>query len=327
MTSISLYIIFVCIKSDYQYDIIIFFIKWLMITVLIESLIGVSQSFFTFPVFTNIVNDFNINALFVNNRNYLSYIFPSLSPEVTQGSGTFSHFNGLGGLLSLTFPIFFGYWFCNKKRLLRIILLSITFLGLITTYSRGALVGVLFAFIFFFLFLSKFSKRKKIFFSLFLFFMFLVLLNHDIENYYMSTENFTIRKETWEIIWNYAINNPFNLIFGYGIFFFRDNILGFGGLPKDIHSGQLEILVELGIVGLFLFCKFYFQVISQSFKYRDNILIISISCGLLSFFIHQLFDNSVFGYLGILMICLFGVLKFLMQGNSEEILNWWTDKN
>ena len=327
LTAISLYTIFVYQKFDYKYEIIYFFIKWLMIAVMIESLIGISQSFFSFPVFGNIVNDFDINALFVSNRNYLSYIFPSISPQVTHGSGTFSHFNGLGGLLSLTFPIFFGYWYSNKTKILRIIPLLITLLGLITTYSRGALFGVLFAFSFFFLILSELTKTKKLIIILFLTILIVVFLSNDIEKYYMSTENLTIRKETWEIVWNYSINAPFNLIFGYGIFFFRDNILGIGGLPKDIHSGQLEILVELGIVGFILFCKFYFQIILQTLRYRNNIIILSISAGLISFFIHQIVENSFFGYLGILMVCLMGILKALMKKDNEKIFKWWFGTN
>ena len=123
-----------------------------------------------------------------------------------------------------------------------------------------------------------------------------------------------MRKEIWRIVWNYAINNPLNLIFGYGIFFFRDNILGFGGIPKDIHSGQLEILVELGIFGIILFSKFFIQSIFQVIKNRENILKLSILGGLISFFIHQLFDNSIFGYLGIFN----GLLIWNIKKSNEK---------
>ena len=159
LTSISLYILIIFSKIDYQYEIIVFFLKWLMIAVVLESLIGISQSLFSFPVFPNV-----LDTLFKYDRNYFAFIFSSISPLVTQGSGTFGHFNGLGGLLSLTFPIFFGYWYCNKKNLIRIILLSITFLGLITTYSRGALIGTLVTFSFFSFFYLVFLKGEKLFF-------------------------------------------------------------------------------------------------------------------------------------------------------------------
>ena len=318
LTSISIYAIFLFSKNENGQDVIIFFFRYLIFAVIIESLIGISQSFFSFPIFPHI-----LNTLFTNNRNYFAYIFPSLSAQVTQGSGTFEHFNGLGGLLSLTFPIFFGFWYSNKRKILRTMLLIITFLGLVTTYSRGALIGVLLTFLIFFFFFSTLTIKKKFIISIFIIILLVVFLSNDIENYYLSTGNFAIRKEIWEIVFDYAINNPLNLIFGYGIFFFRDNILGFGGLPKDIHSGQLEILVELGIVGIIIFCKFFFQVISQALKYRDNILTLSIAGGLLSFFFHQLFDNSILGYLGILMIALLGILKFVLNNDDEEIMNWW----
>ena len=320
LTSVSLYIFFISIKSEFQNAIISFFLKWLMIAVVLESLIGISQSFFSFPIFPNI-----LGTLYTYSRNYLAYIFPSLSPQVTQGSGTFEHFNGLGGLLSLTFPIFFGFWYSNKKKILRIILMIITFLGLITTYSRGALIGVIFAFSFFFLFFSKFSRKKKFAISLFLIFILIAFLSNDIENYYYSTQNFTIRMDTWKIALNYAANNPLKLIFGYGVFFFRDNILGFKNIPQNIHSGQLEIFLELGIVGFILFCKFYFQIIIQALKFRNNIVILSFSAGLISFFIHQLVENSFFGFLGILMACLLGLLKSLMKSDNRVIVNWWTE--
>ena len=111
LTSVSLYLIFISQKYEYKYDIIVFFLKWLMIAVVVESLIGISQSFFSFPLFTNILSNF-----YSFGRNYFAYIFPSISPEVIQGSGTFQHFNGLGGLLSLTFPLFFGFWYSNKEK-------------------------------------------------------------------------------------------------------------------------------------------------------------------------------------------------------------------
>ena len=167
---------------------------------------------------------------------------------------------------------------------------------------------------------------KKIIISIFILLFFILFLSNDVENYYASTQNFTIRLGVWEIVLNYATNNPLNLIFGYGVFFFRDNVLGFEGIPKDIHSGQLEIFVELGIIGFVLFCKFYFQIISKALKFKNNILVLSISGGLLSFFVHQLFDNSIFGYLGILMVCLIGVLSSLMKDDNEEILKWWNGK-
>ncbi len=318
ITSLSLYGIFAFQNPDYKYDLVVFFLKWLMISVVIESLIGISQSFFSFPFFPQILNN-----LVVTNRNYFAFLFSSLLPQVTQGSGTFSHPNGLGGLLSLTFPIFFGYWYSNKRKKSRIFLLIITFLGLFTTYSRGALIGVMFTSSFFFLFFSNFSKRIKVSVALLIIFLFAVFLSNDIENYYMSTQNFTIRLDIWGIVLNYVTNNPFKILVGYGIFFFRDNVLGFGGIPKDVHSGQLEILIELGIIGFVLFCKFYFQIISQALKFRNNFLILSLSAGLMSFFVHQLVENQFFGYLGILTACLLGVLISVMKDENEEILKWW----
>lgn len=322
LTSISLYLIFVYMQSEYKSDVTIFFLKLLMVIVFLEALIGISQSFFSFPVFSNIENDSFANALFIRNRNYLAYIFPSFSPEVTQGCGTFSHPNILGSLLSLTFPIIFGYWYSNKKKLLRIMLVIITFLGLITTYSRGALLGILFTFSFFYLFFFKSTVKKKVVFLSLIIFFSVFFLSRDIESYYASTQNFTIRLDIWEVALHFALSDPLRLIFGYGIFFFRDNVLGFGGLPKDIHSGQLEIFIELGVLGIVLFIKFYFQILLKALRY-NNILILSISAGLISFFIHQIVENSLFGYMGILMVCLFGLLQLLMTNNNEEILKWW----
>jgi O-antigen ligase len=318
LTSLSLYIFFTSQGNEYKYDTTIFFLKCLILSITLESILGISQSFFSFPIFTGVIQ----NA-FISDRNYLAYIFPSISPFVTQGTGTFESPNGLGALLSLVFPLIFGFWYSNRKNFLRILLLVISFLGLLTSYSRGALIGVLFTSLFFPLFLSRLSIRKKIVIFSFIIIFFIVFLSNYVENYYLATQNLTIRIKIWDIVWNYATKDPLRLILGYGIFFFRDNILGFEGIPKDIHSGQLEILMELGIVGFVIFCSYYFKMIFQALKFRNNILILSIAAGLMSFFVHQLVENSFFGYAGILMACLMGILKFLINNNNVDVLEWW----
>jgi hypothetical protein len=312
-TALSLYIIL--IESSEKE--IVYFLKILMVTVIIQSLIGVSQSFFGWPIFSNIVD-----SLYQSHRNYFTYIIPNVSALVKQGSGTFEHFNGLGGLLSLTFPIFFGFWRAKRKSILRLWLMCVVFLGLFTTYSRGALLGAMIGSLFVFVLDSDVSSFKSLIVSLASIILVFIFLG-TLQLYIHSTGNITSRVNTWFYAINYALQDPGRIIFGYGVYFFKKETLGIGPTLTNIHSGQLQILLELGIFGFSLFMLYLCKMFLLFLRVKRDLFKISLVAGVLGFFIHQFFDNALFGLLGIVMCCFLAILKPRLNKKNKLILEWW----
>ena len=306
--SICLYLLlrYYCNIKDYEY-----FLHLFLITAFIQSLLGISQSFLGIPIFNNIIAD-----VFISDRNYLSILFPSINSFVKQGSGTFEHFNGLGAYLALSFPIAYGYWKETSKKL-ALFLLIIIGLGIITTYSRGALLGSLIGIIYVIYLTSK--KRINIIIFAAMFILFIPILWGGIIEYYNISQNYTSRLNTWFIAYNQAITNPIKMIYGYGPFYFKEKILGLYGTLTNLHSGHLQILLELGIIGFILFITLFLKAMRLSNSYKGNISIVSITGGLLAFFVHQIFDNSFFGNTGILWFSLLGII-FSIKNQSIWVL-------
>lgn len=308
VTAISLYILlkYYCNNRDY-----LFFIKTIIITAVIQSIIGISQSFWGYPIFEKITP-----TIYESERNYLAYIIPSISALVRQGNGTYEHFNGLGAYLAIALPISYGYY-KSVHSLKTIFIFVIISLGVITTFSRGALLGA-FTGLFFIIVLSA-KKKFNIFLLSGIIFIGLFFLWGVIVSYSQTTQNYSIRVYTWAVAFNTALENPFKLIYGYGPFYFREKLLGLYGTITNLHSGQLQILLELGIIGFLIFISLFRDAMKIASIYRKNIASVSITAGLLAFFVHQIFDNSYFGNTGILWFALLVIIFTIKNENIFQL--------
>ncbi len=297
LLALSLYIF---ISNHSNENMITQFLNLLIFLAVIESILGMSQSLFGFPYFSN------ASEIFQSDRNYLAYLIPSISSFVTQGTGTFEHFNGLGGLLSLVFPYIFGWWY-SKKNNSRLFIMLIVFGGLFMTYSRGALIGSIVG-IFYIIYMSP-NRNKNIwkmivFISIIVIFVFWNVIN----DYYNATENYSVRDYAWTVATSIALENPSKLLWGYGMYYFQNNVMGFYGTITSLHSGQLQIFLELGLIGIMLFLISFWEAIKNSITDK-NILSISLAGGVLSFFTHQLFDNSMFNEIAVVYFIFIGIIK------------------
>jgi len=318
-TAFSLYYLF---SYENTSKITIYFLKILSITIVIESLLSISQSLFDYPVFQNILPD-----LYGSNRNYFSIFFPSISYYVKQGSGTFEHFNGLGALCALTVPIFFGYWYANKREFTRFFILIGIILGLISTFSRGALLGSIIACYSIIVFNSKF---KKITFTInmFLIAILVLFLKNNLEAYFSISSNLNSRIDTWVFAIQDFKFNPLRILFGYGYNYFHKEILiGEKGVLSNLHSGLLQILMEQGVLGFLLFFIPLMKIFKELLSNKKNLFVLSIIGGIIGFLIHQFFDNAMFGSMAFLMFSLIGILKYYENNNLDKVLNFWYGKN
>ena len=318
-TAFSLYYLF---SYENTSRITTYFIKILSITVVIQSLLAISQSLFGYPVFSNILSD-----LYGGNRNYLSILFPSISSYVKQGSGTFEHFNGLGALFSLTVPILFGFWYSNKNEPIRLFLLIVTVLGLICTFSRGALLGSIIACYSIIALNSKF-KKTTFMICVFLLTILVFFLKNNIEVYFSNSLNLNSRIDTWLLAIQEFRFNPLRILFGYGnLYFHKEVLINEKGVLSNLHSGLLQILLEQGILGFLLFILPLIKIFKGVLSQKKNLFVLSIMGGIIGFLIHQLFDNAMFGSLAFLMFSFIGILKYYESNNLDKVLNFWYGKN
>ena len=94
------------------------------------------------------------------------------------------------------------------------------------------------------------------------------------------------------------------------------------GVLTSLHSGQLQLLFELGIVGFLL----YFYHIISTYKIvtkRNDIYSVSVFGGVISFLCHQLFDNSLFSLTGVVMLVLVTLLKYNTKDQIKIITRSW----
>jgi len=304
-TAFSLYVLLKYYSNEFDYKI---FIQFFIAAAILQAILGISQSFFGFPMFENITM-----MVYESDRNYLAYIFPSFSQIVRQGTGTYEQFNGLASYLALAVPISYGIW-KTKPTKLKYIILAIITLGLITTFSRGSLIGTILG-IYFILFIK--AKKKNIFIivTVITAVMLVILLSSAVMSYYQSTENFSIREYTWIFAFQEAMNQPIKLIYGFGPFYFHEKVLGMAGTITNLHSGQLQIFLEEGAIGFLLFMLLFIRAIKRAFRYKDNIAIVSITGGLIAFFVSQLFDNAYFGNTGILWFSFLAIVFSIGEDN------------
>jgi len=316
VTAFSVYLIILLYSDSGD---IKFFIKCFLIFGFLQSIIAILQANFNWPVFTLVTPQ-----LFASERNYFGYIFKSISEYTYQGSGTFEHFNGLGSYLSLSVPFTFGFWHTKRKNWKRLLLFVVMFFGMIFTFSRGALLGSFFGIMIYLFFNSK-NPNQKLLIVILSTLIFGFILFEMIENYFYRTQNLQSRLTVWSYVIELALQEPEKLIFGYGYGHFKSELLIDSRFITNIHNSILQIILELGVFGFVLFLLFYIKEISKSIKYSRNLMSYAVLASLLSFLLHQFFDNSFFSvFNGTISFAFLAILKYIRV--NKQILYWWYEK-
>ena len=271
------------------------FLNLFLAFVLLQSVLGILQSLTSWPVFS-----LATETLFTGPRNYVAYLFPRVTPTVTQASGTYSQFNGLGGLLSLAVPFLLVRTRSNGYSFRTLAPFAVASVALVLTYSRGALFG---AYIGLLIVLVGSGARAGTRIARLLFTTTATLLGAAlfyaaIAQYVSETGNFTIRQSTWVASATYALHHPLRLIPGFGLSYFSENVIGATGTAARLHNGPLAVLLESGVVGLALFVM-AIRTGLMSRPVRAKELALGLKGGMAAFLVHQLFDNSFFDVNGV----------------------------
>lgn len=255
--------------------------------------------------------------------------------------------NFLGSFLLFSLPLAVYLFIKNKKivgKVLFLLLFLIQLLALVFSGSRGAWLGFLGASLLL-LVLCYYKKNKKIFFSglavITLVVVFLFLGKNSVSLRFKSA--FDISQGSSSVrtfIWSHSFDSFENRLFGYGLENQKEALWPYYQSDLAInnkvnvvfdraHNLVLDILLTVGIVGLFLWLCFYysiFKLIFRNIKNNNNGLLFWILCWSISaYLISLLFNFSII----VTEIYFWAFVSILISlDNSLEIkdLKWLENK-
>lgn len=272
------------------------FVKVIVFTGIIQALIGIFQSVT------------GIGSTFQSTRGYLGLLHIT-SGIVNHGKGTFEHFNSLGPFLFTIFIFYFAInFFIVKNKKTGYIVLAILFFGMVTTYSRGSLMGCTGALAFF---IYQIQKNKiKFLLKTMPFFAIAGIVITAIKN---STYITTIspRNDFWLLAWNSITSSPKNFFLGSGLKSSLDVIASYvpgNVLPEDInnyapHNFILYYAIEMGIIGALAIISFLIKNFITAYKNLKSAkklvkTFAFIICMLIiAFSIEGMFDMAINGFI------------------------------
>ncbi|MGF1589617.1 MAG: O-antigen ligase family protein [Pleurocapsa sp.] len=220
---------------------------------------------------------------------FFSFLFALLIPEygimntiAIKGAwrGIYPHKNGLGESMFASFLTFYFLTLLSKRQLLSTILCILSVVLIYLGESATALMSV------FFIFLtaqglkrlSLKSKRSVLMILLFLILtsllMFLMMINFN-TFLNVNDKDITLSGRTilWDSLWDFIRQKPW-LGYGYGSFFSSEgreaNLLWqvHDWSPVHSHNGYIQLWLNLGIIGLFVFiCGYAACLFNSLFKY------------------------------------------------------------
>lgn len=235
-------------------------LNYLLFTGLYQAAYGMLQSF---------TGSFGAN--FQSDRGYLGYLGIG-SSTVWHGRGGFDHFNQLAPFLSSIFLFFFPinhYLAKNKKR--GNIILAILLFGIIITYSRGTLMALIAAFIFFLFQIQK--DKTKFLLKVVPIGAFLAIASNFLKNTsYVTT--LSPRNEPWHVAISAITQSTKSLFLGSGLRSYED--VAWMYIPANIspeeygnffaHNFFLANAIEVGLIGTGIVLAFLLNIIVSSYK-------------------------------------------------------------
>lgn len=235
-------------------------IKILILTTVFQAFLGVVQS---------LTNSFGVQD-YSNDRGYFGYLGIG-SKVVYSGRGTFWHFAAYGYFITSIFLFLLPFYKdIIKKKWVFNIIFFVLLMGIIFSYSRGALTTLIVGIAYYFYVMEPNKKSfllKLIFMLLVISPLILFFLGSD---EYVSSLN--PRDKLWakhimyltdhfdELIWGAGFESREYTYFPYAPPYLRN--------PGDFnpHNLLLTYVEEIGIVGTFIYLSFWIKIILDSLK-------------------------------------------------------------
>ncbi|MEM8722803.1 MAG: O-antigen ligase family protein [Cyanobacteria bacterium P01_G01_bin.39] len=218
---------------------------------------------------------------------FVSFVFAlvipayGIMPSSGAWRGIYPHKNGLGQGMFVSFLTFYFLSISSKNyQLLFKICCLLSVVIIILGQSATGLISVLFIFSTAqgLKFISLKSKKSVFLLLLFLIFtiilIFLLMINLDaLLGLYDRDITLTGRTPLWASLWEFIKLKPW-LGYGYGTFFsnlHRETDIIWqihDWIPPNSHNGYIHVWLNVGVIGLIVFCLGYFSCVFNSlFKY------------------------------------------------------------
>ena len=281
----------------------------LLAAAFVEATLGLSQSLLGWPSFSLAAGE-----LSTTDRGLLGYILPGFTRLVTNGTGTFAHFNHLGAFLSLALPLAFGRLLLPSRRWTDLVLVAVLAGGLLTSYSRAGWIGGLVGCLVVFWASRRRSSRSWLPILASAVLLLGAILAPYLASYYTLTQNVSTRVSTWDYAVGKWLEAPASWVFGLGFGSFQMEFLqgasaeGMRALTA-LHSGLLQILLELGIVGAVVFAWFVVTTVRPHLALRRPGWQPAAAGGIVGLLVSQCLDNALFSISGVLVFALAACLR------------------
>ncbi len=202
--------------------------------------------------------------------------------------------------LGLIIPLSLGLFFISQKKIW-LVSFFLLLLADLFTFSRGGYVGLFGGFIIGTILLwPQIKNTVRHFIVLFIIsFIFLLIIPHNpITSRLMSSFDTSDTSNTHRIeLWTQAIEEikerPF-LGTGLGAYSYTINPIATYRTPIYVHNMLLDITVETGLVGLFLFIGIFISTIVALYKNKNDYIALFAIISLSVFFSHAIFDTPIF---------------------------------
>jgi hypothetical protein len=296
-------------------------IKALLITTLSQALLGIFQSFT------------GIGANFHSNRGYLGYLGLG-SSGVWHGRGTTWHFNTLGNFLATNLLIFMPlYLYIIKRKKWGLFLGGIIMLGLITTYSRGSLLGLTSGVIFFLAAIQSDWRRALLFVCAFFILLMPVVLFFG-NSSYVETVSFNDRLYIWQVPIAAITSSDKAFWLGSGLNSY--DVVAWPYIPAWVppeqfhnwfaHNFYLLTVVEVGLIGAIIFFSFlgwlWFDTWRKYKKWHGfmSVYSLSISVALVTVFFVSIFDHTFAApHFKVFLFLILGLLYVKRSSNRRRL--------
>ncbi len=269
-------------------------LKVVLFTALSQAALGSFQSF------TGIGSDFQ------SARGYLGYLGLG-SNIVWHGRGTTWHFNSLGNYLATNAAAFLPiYVFCVKRKKQAFWMVCILLMGIITTYSRGSLLGLSAAALYFLGVSQPTFKRSLIFMLAFVCFAILPSVLTLSSTSYVETVGYSERLIIWQVPIAAITSSAKSYWLGSGLNSYA--VVAWPYIPAWVPSDQfrnwfahnfyLLTVLEMGVIGaavLFSFMLFIWIDTWRKFKRWHGfygIYSLSLSAAMMTVFFVSIFDHT-----------------------------------
>ena len=348
--------IFASISIFWSNNLELFFRKWILLFWFITTVLFVEEgfrksSFDRLAYF--LISTVLIVAIVGLGQFYFNFPDNNLLPSHQTPASTFGNKNPANHLIPIVFPLFF-YLFYKTREIKRLLYILIAFILVIlyvfVAETKAVWIAMLIQlsiitlfFFFHYLFSNKKFDYKYLVFSLVVIVSISFIsikfspLNDKLSNIYSTIieriDNPNAhRKLIYKSSVNLIIEKP---IFGYGLGNFNDAIQkeGYHKMLLRGHSDTLELIIELGFIGFFLFTML---IISLTYDLRSlkkegksNIPLFFISIGILGSFIgaQVSFPYQHLPVLFILAIYTGLIFKEIKSNNTKSFLTISLDSN